>query len=219
MIVYLITNIINGKRYVGWTSKSLEIRWRQHSRRHTNCFALHNAISKYGVENFSVEILFSVLTKELAAELEIEYIERYNTMAPNGYNLTSGGDGVSGDCEEVRRKKSLANIGNKNAVGAVRTAAYCKAISDRQQGRQFTEVWRKNMSESAKRRKASQETKNKLSKERKARDVRPPVLSSEQAAEAGRISGHKRYHVKRGIYNPGCRLCQEGQSNASTSQS
>jgi group I intron endonuclease len=209
MVVYLVTNKVNGKRYVGWTSKSLEVRWRQHSRRHSNCFALHNAINKYGVESFTIEVLFTVPTKELATELEIEHIKIYNTISPNGYNLTSGGEGVAGDCEEVRRKKSLANIGNKHAVGAIRTPEYCKAISDRQQGRQFTDIWRQRMSDAAKERVVSQETKNKHSETNKRLGLRPPALTSEQAAEAGRISGHKRYHISRNILNPKCKFCNQ----------
>jgi group I intron endonuclease len=209
MVVYLITNKINGKKYVGWTSKSLEVRWKQHSYQHSGCLALLRAINKHGVENFTTEILFTVPTKELAIRLEIEYIEKYKTISPNGYNLTSGGEGVAGDCEEVRRKKSLANMGNKNAVGAIRTPAYCKAISDRQQGRQFTDIWRKRMSDAAKEKVVSQETKDKHREDNKRLGLRPPALTSEQAAEAGRISGHKRYHISRNILNPKCKFCNQ----------
>lgn len=211
MLVYLVTNLINGKRYVGQTSKDIGVRWKQHSKRTTNCFALHNAIKKYGVFNFSVEILFNDLTKELSNEFEIEYIERYRTVAPNGYNLTNGGDGVGGDCEEVRRKKSLANIGNKNSVGAVRTPEYCKAISDRQIGRVFSEETRKKMSEAASRRVVPEETKQKHRESALRLGLRPPVHSSEKQAESGRMSGHKRYHLARNVVNPNCKFCKENQ--------
>ena len=208
MIVYLITNIMNGKRYVGWTSKSLEVRWRQHSRRNSNCFALQSAINKYGRESFITETLFDVSTKEQAVELEIEYIERYRTVSPNGYNLTTGGEGTAGDCEEVRRKKSLANIGNKHAVGAVRTPEYLKALSERFKGRVFSEETKRKMSEAASARKDTPETKAKKSNSSKRLGLRPPVLTTEQLAEAGRISGHKRYHVNRNIKKAGCKLCE-----------
>jgi group I intron endonuclease len=218
MLVYLITNTVNGKRYIGQTSYSLEKRWFLHCNR-KSCTALHNAINKYGADKFTAEILFSVPTKELAGELEIEYIKRYNTKAPNGYNLTDGGEGVKSLSDEIRIKRNQKLLGNRNAVGAIRTPEYLKALSERFKGRVFSEETKHKMSEAAKAKVVSQETKAKLSAERKLRGVRPPKLTSEQAAEAGRISGHKRYHVARGINNPECKLCQEGQSNASNPQS
>ncbi len=208
MIVYLITNATNGKRYIGQTSKSLDVRWHQHQVTRS-CSALRNAVDKYGASSFIREILFSELTKEQATEFEVEYIERYKTKAPNGYNLTSGGEGTKGLSEEIRKKLSEINIGNKNSVGVIRTPEYCKAISDRQKGRQFTEIWRKRMSEAAKVKVVSQETKDKKRERNKRLGIRPPILSSKQAAEAGRISGHKRYHVARNIVNFKCKFCNQ----------
>ncbi len=209
MLVYLVTNLINGKRYVGQTSCSLEKRWYLHQHR-KGCTALHNAISKYKVSNFSIEELFSVPTKTLADEFEIEYIERYRTKAPNGYNLTDGGDGIVNPTVELRKKRSLAMIGNKNSVGAIRTPEYLEAMSKRYKGRIFSEEHRRRMSEAAKARVVSQETKDKHRESSKRLGLRPPVVSLEQAAEAGSISGHKRYHVARNIKKAGCKLC-EGQ--------
>src|SRR5271157_1134009 len=215
MLVYLITNRINGKRYIGQTSYSLEKRWFLHKNR-KGCTALSNAIDKYGADNFNMEVLFSVPTREMAGDLEIEYIKRYNTKAPNGYNLTDGGEGVKAMPDEIRLKRNKKLIGNRNSIGAIRTPEYLKALSDRFKGRIFSKETKQRMSEAAKKRKASQETKDKISKTSKARGARPPVLSSEEAARAGRISGHKRYHVKRGIINPECELCKGIQQCQST---
>jgi group I intron endonuclease len=110
--------------------------------------------------------------------------------------------------ESARRKISEANMGNKNSVGAVRTPEYLIRLSKRSKGRTFSEDTKRKMSESASTRVASQETRNKLSEARIRDGVRPPVLSSEEAARAGQISGHKRYHVARNIINPNCLLCQ-----------
>ena len=56
MIVYKVTNRINGKVYVGQTTRPLIVRWRQHTAPSvTKCLALHRAIMKYGRENFTVE--------------------------------------------------------------------------------------------------------------------------------------------------------------------
>lgn len=207
MLVYLITNLINGKRYIGQTSRSLEWRWHIHQTR-KGCLALRNAIDKYGASNFSVETLLDVPTKELAGEFEIEYISRYNTKSPNGYNLTDGGEGVIGLSLETRKRRARKLLGNKCALGAVRTPAYLKAMSDRYKGRVFSAETKRKMSEAAQARTVSQETRNKHRDSAKRLGLRPPVLSSEEAARAGHISGHKRYHVARGIINPNCDLCK-----------
>jgi len=127
MFVYLITNSVNGKRYVGQTSQTLTQRWKDH-RTHGHCRYLHNAIQKYGKENFIVEPICEVSTRELANELEKEYIERYRTLAPNGYNLELGGD-AKGSClvgrklsEETKRKLSNALKG-RTIPEATRVAA------------------------------------------------------------------------------------------------
>ena len=91
MIVYLITNKVNGKQYVGQTIRSLEERWKDHCRvRDENYF--HRAIRKYGPENFSLEIIDTAETDEELDEKEIFWIKELNTLFPNGYNLKEGGD-------------------------------------------------------------------------------------------------------------------------------
>jgi group I intron endonuclease len=91
MFVYLITNTINGKRYVGQTRQTLAKRWIAHCSKN-RCRYLYNAIQKYGRQSFSIESIVEVPTLELANEFEIEYIERYKTQYPNGYNICSGGE-------------------------------------------------------------------------------------------------------------------------------
>jgi group I intron endonuclease len=109
MFVYLITNTVNGKRYVGQTTTTLEERWRLHQKL-KNCRLLHNAIQKYGSENFIVEAICQPPSIELMNEFEAEYIKRYCTLVPNGYNLTEGGR-VPRHSEETRRKMSESHKG------------------------------------------------------------------------------------------------------------
>src|ERR1700688_540434 len=104
MIVYLITNTVNGKRYIGQTSLTLGERWSLHKSRHSQCTAIKSAVDKYGFSNFEISILFDNLTKELADELEKEYIVRYNSHPPYGYNLTDGGDGLFNPSQEIRKR-------------------------------------------------------------------------------------------------------------------
>ena len=76
--------------YIGQTRYSLEFRWRQHQHKKDNTY-FHNAIRKYGAENFECEIL-EECDAELLDSKEIFYIAKYNTFE-KGYNLTIGGDG------------------------------------------------------------------------------------------------------------------------------
>lgn len=89
-IIYKITNKVNGKSYIGQTRYTLEFRWRQHLHKKDNVY-FHNAIKKYGAENFSLEVLEECDVDKLNSR-EIFYIAKYNTFE-EGYNLTIGGDG------------------------------------------------------------------------------------------------------------------------------
>lgn len=88
--IYKITNKVNGKSYIGQTRYTVEFRWRQHQHKKDNTY-FHNAIHKYGANNFIVEILEECDLKDLNSR-EIFYIAKYNTFK-KGYNLTIGGDG------------------------------------------------------------------------------------------------------------------------------
>ena len=89
-IIYKITNKVNGKSYIGQTRYTLEFRWKQHQHKKDNTY-FHNAIHKYGIENFSIEILEKCNIEDLNSR-EIFYIAKYDTFK-NGYNLTIGRDG------------------------------------------------------------------------------------------------------------------------------
>lgn len=94
--IYLITNLINGKVYVGKTTGTLENRWKQHVEAASRNIDTHlyRAIRKYGAENFKIESLY--YGDENLNELERYYIKQYNSFQnPTvGYNETRGGDGI-----------------------------------------------------------------------------------------------------------------------------
>ena len=94
MEIYIITNNVNGKQYVGKTTNDCHIRFEQHKKSsHDNL--LTRAFKKYGKENFVVEKVCECSSKDELNIKEIEYIEKYDTYN-NGYNMTLGGEG--GDC-------------------------------------------------------------------------------------------------------------------------
>ena len=86
----------NGKSYHGVTTLSVNRRMTGHktAARNGSTYPLHAAIRKYGFENFKVETLDTSVDLEELHKLEIEAIARDNTLAPNGYNLTAGGEGT-----------------------------------------------------------------------------------------------------------------------------
>ena len=95
MIIYKITNKINGKIYIGQTVNTLNHRWNQHIR---ETFSIkkrtyfHNAIAKYGVDAFIVEVIEEVDTVEKMNEREVYWISFYQSNDKRyGYNIDAGG--------------------------------------------------------------------------------------------------------------------------------
>jgi group I intron endonuclease len=93
--IYKITNKINNKCYIGESQMdNIEDRWRSHLRTFRTgkrgCPALKSAVTKYGIENFKFEILI-ICFNESCFEMEKMYIKKYNSLVPNGYNISPGG--------------------------------------------------------------------------------------------------------------------------------
>lgn len=104
MIIYKITNRINGKVYIGQTTMSLKNRWKCHKSSKDAC-VFHKAIKKYGAENFTVEQIDVAADADELNLKEKYWIAHYNSMIPNGYNSTDGGDNfVLSD--EIRKRMS-----------------------------------------------------------------------------------------------------------------
>jgi group I intron endonuclease len=111
--VYIITNLINNKIYIGKTSKTYKERWSQHisaaladSSKPDYNFLLHKAIRKYGKEQFKVELLEDNISDEESCLREQYWINFYHSSIlfeeNNGYNMTYGGEGtIKIDREEI----------------------------------------------------------------------------------------------------------------------
>lgn len=93
--IYKITNNINQKSYIG-KSKNIEERWKEHLRpsswKTQPTKVLYQAFNKYGIENFSFQIIEILSDYSQSNEKEKYWINFYNTYY-NGYNSTQGGDG------------------------------------------------------------------------------------------------------------------------------
>lgn len=111
--IYKVTNKVDGKIYVGQTIQGLNKRWRAHCRsdngKNSQSY-LFRAIEKHGESNFTLEQIDSSSTLEGLNMLEEMYIKKFNSLAPEGYNLESGGDNHR--ChEDTKKKLSIANKG------------------------------------------------------------------------------------------------------------
>lgn len=94
-IIYIATSP-SGKSYVGQTKYSLHERWRDHGYdamdpKKDHCTLLNRAIRKYGLHAFELSVI-CVCDDVNLNEMEEKFIQQYNTLKPNGYNLTTGGN-------------------------------------------------------------------------------------------------------------------------------
>lgn len=135
MIVYLIINKINGKQYVGQTTHAVQKRWKAHCGKNNKCTAIGRAIQKYSKENFIVKTIYIANSMEELNKKEQEFIKEFNTLAPNGYNLTTGGMNYIAS-NETKRKLSERQKGKKNHLfGKRHTEATKLKISNSQIGK------------------------------------------------------------------------------------
>jgi group I intron endonuclease len=121
-IIYLITNLINMKGYVGQTIQSIEKRWKNghiyESKKNNPSQVLYRAIKKYGIDNFEIE---EICTADNQEELDIKeqyWIFELNTFIDNnkGYNMTWGGNSGGIPCELTRKRMSVSRTGSKNGM-------------------------------------------------------------------------------------------------------
>lgn len=91
MVIYKITNLVNGKVYIGQTRRSLKRRWQEHRRELEG--VLGRAIQKYGVLNFSVDVICIASSVDELNALEKFHIAAHDsTNHTKGYNIATGGE-------------------------------------------------------------------------------------------------------------------------------
>ena len=129
ILIYKITNKVNGKMYVGQTKQKLRARFSQHVNSR-GCHKIHHAIKKYGADNFTIESVAEAYTALEADQLETHFINKWDTVN-KGYNIRFGGQRVGRDnpqtikkmvaalkrrvvTPETRLKLSLGKLGPKN---------------------------------------------------------------------------------------------------------
>jgi group I intron endonuclease len=114
MFVYKIKNNINGKLYVGKTSKTLDARLRVHVQHtcetHYRKQLITKAIRKYGVESFEMTVLEECVDNDTASNREKFWIKELDTKNRLvGYNMTDGGEGTPGRIVTDETRQKLKN--------------------------------------------------------------------------------------------------------------
>ena len=202
--IYKITNTRNGKAYIGQTVQdAVKDRIHQHLNGGPRGSQLvKRAIEKYGKNAFTYEILHDGIIPEFLDVLECEAIENFNTLAPNGYNLTTGGGGGSLS-EETKKKISEANKGKTFSPETK------KKISEANKGRKHSEETRRKNSEAKKGKnhpnygkKRTEETKKKISKNNpmKRTEVRQRHAETLKSPETRRKMSEARKGEKNPMY-------------------
>lgn len=112
--IYKITNTITKNIYVGQTTQEdINTRWKYHLRNGSKCRLLKNAIKEYGKENFIFTIICICFDEDLN-RFEIDYINKLNSLHPNGYNLRHGGNHGKHSKETCEKISKALQNGYKN---------------------------------------------------------------------------------------------------------
>jgi len=107
MIIYKSTNKITGKVYIGQTKHTLDTRIKNHikeSKIKSNR-PFMSSINKHGIDNFTFELIDSANNLDELNDKEIYWINFYDSVFPNGYNVTGGGQG-----KKIKTTKELSRI-------------------------------------------------------------------------------------------------------------
>ncbi|MER8941355.1 GIY-YIG nuclease family protein [Mesorhizobium sp. M0915] len=95
--VYKITNLLNGKVYVGQTTQRPAKRWTSHKALSANPkWPIHRAIARHGIANFEFAVIEECADREALDLAECRWIAELRCKKPRGYNITDGGGGTQG---------------------------------------------------------------------------------------------------------------------------
>ena len=117
-LIYIVENLSNKKKYIGQTTKTLDMRKNRHLRESFNYDSqklFHKALRKYGKDLLIWKIVEKNINISKLNDKEIFYIDKFNTLN-NGYNMTIGGYSVRGykHSEITKKKISESRKGRSN---------------------------------------------------------------------------------------------------------
>lgn len=155
--LYSVTHKETGRMYIGITSMSLRKRWNAHNRAARAGRKTHicNAIRLYGKNAFDVKLMAILPDREYAATVERAAIQKYNTLSPAGFNLSTGGEKNIGFSfvQSVREKQRQGRLGKSHTDEAKKLISEARRgipISDAAKKTRQTDEYRAKMSEANK---------------------------------------------------------------------
>lgn len=144
MVIYKIENLINGKLYVGQTSRSIESRFLDHSK---GDMIIGRAIKKYGIQSFKISVIDNATDKQVLNEKEKYWIKQLNSLSPNGYNISIGGTG--GNLGELVNAKFLGKKQSEETIAKIRAKRigqkHSKETIAKMMGRRHSEETKEKM--------------------------------------------------------------------------
>lgn len=198
-MIYLARNKVNGKCYVGQTRQLFRRRKYTHaySANYAKKTVFSNAIRKYGMDGFEWTVLQECCCLDCLNQCESWWIAHFNSMVPNGYNLTGGG-GVKLISEQTRKK--MSENGKRRGM-----AELLKIYRDTYHQKGATPEHRENMAKAMRGRKKSPEHRKKMSEVRKGKQMGStnPFFGKEHTEE---VKNKISEAMKKAMANPERRL-------------
>lgn len=170
--IYVVTNNLNGKQYVGQTVVA--------ANKVGHGYMVTAAYKKYGKQNFSYEVVKSgIPARNTLNYLERFWIKAFDSRTPNGYNIEHGGSDKDKVSDETRELKRQQNLGKKHSA---ETRAKMSASRTNP-----SEETRRKLSEARKGWVWSDEAKAKMSQSQKGRTVSEETKAKIRAARANQV--------------------------------
>lgn len=148
MLIYKITNILNGKLYIGQTTKTLDQRIQTHRNSMVSMVDTHlyNAMRKYGWDNFKFEEIATAQDKGTLDELEAYFINMYDTIR-NGYNMAPGGvyNPMSSEVVAEKHHQKMRTPEARKKISESMKASYVERGGPTQEHRQNLSQSRKEL--------------------------------------------------------------------------
>ena len=170
MYIYIATNTINMKQYVGQSTKyPHEHRGRIHEHRLANGkYLFHKSIRKHGFDSFTWEVIhYPGASQDALNAIERWHIAKLGSLVPNGYNLETGGKSGGRLSPEARAKLSAAH------KGKIISPEHRAKLSKAGKGRINSPETRAKMSEARRGKSLSPESRAKISEARRGKPLSP----------------------------------------------
>lgn len=192
MIIYKITNKINGKIYIGQTKRTLNKRLQEHFRNKKT--PISKALRAVGVENFQISIIDHASCKSELDEKERLYIKFYNSIIPNGYNICEGGEGANGLKHSLETRLKMHNSHVGKGLGEDNPMFGHCGVLNPFYGKKHTIETRKKISEYA---------KNNFKYEGNPRAKKVKCIETNEVFDCIKLAAEK-YGINRGHINNCC---------------